>query len=712
MRASSRPRNEAHISAKSLTTTTFGGRSASASANNGTTLSSRRAPATASPRRRATTPSASPAPLQQQQRNPLLSSFHSRSQQQQQQQVASHAPASSQAAAHGVSGRRPHQAYQQNFSLSPEGVVDFSPTADRLDADAYATYGSDGEGEEASYLRRGSAADAAASIAAVNARYDPLINPPASQQRGLGVSYAHDASGVTATSLGAASPIPPLTSGATKSIRYDDDDEEEGDTKTFGAAKYRLGTAATKAAGGNSPQAAAAAGPAQTLLSVEQLKALLDENDKLRFIEREFWALLEEREDAQRELKKLRQEAQRPAGAADAGAREGVAFGGSTVDDILKRHSAGGNSGAPTTNSNSADLVKANNALAASQKENEALRIALHECMDVMMSEELQGSATNTVRRDGPVSAFLAWLQMRHERGEAAAAMEAARHDLGAGIAGLHGLGLGGGRDDEMGGAKTGSSPAAATSIQPGAGDRPALRAITAELQQAHAQVRALQQELDRTDLSRRQALDDCEHMRRQVEALSGQLRDTMEQYRAAQRALLAAQHGATSGPAPSTNEMGGASPAPHASSAAAGGFSPPPSVPQPTANAHRNQQQHPNNIPSSAPAPSAPLAAVGTTAAALTAQLAHRNAEIHRARAEMARLQRQREAEAEALAVDTRRIQRDLTARRSQSAPRADREASAQRYNGYGNNNPSTAQSLMTDADATTTTVIMADEI
>eukprot|EP00744_Colponema_vietnamica_P015591 GILI01021858.1.p1 GENE.GILI01021858.1~~GILI01021858.1.p1 ORF type:complete len:286 (+),score=30.17 GILI01021858.1:73-858(+) len=252
--------------------------------------------------------------------------------------------------------------------------------------------------------------------------------------------------------------------------------------------------------------------------------------------------------------------------------------------------------------------------MVALQLENESLKTALHECMDLMISEDLRSSHTNTIRRDGPVAVFLGWLRTRHDRGEVAAVLASTR------------LELQGYTTDQQQGLNTSTRNTNVSQPQSSgatltAADRAMFKSLSAELQAAQAQVRALQQELDRTDLSRRQALEDCDHMRQQVEDLGSQLQQTTSAFRNAQRSLLQKQ---VQEQVASNNSQHGQGPGPSVS-----GF--------PT-----------------------------------TSQLAHRNAEIHQARAQQAKAQREKEMETYALAEDTERIRREL-ARRSVSYPRND---------------------------------------
>lgn len=181
--------------------------------------------------------------------------------------------------------------------------------------------------------------------------------------------------------------------------------------------KQRIPTAAHQA---NTRLAGTPPPISSCLLSDAEVKELLDENEKLRTIEKEFWILLHERENFQDEIKKLKATQKAPLSQSTDEVTPQLTIQ-STVDDILRRHTA------PTSASDkpTGDRFETSNATLASetamalaaaktqvgqfQLENESLKTALHECMDLMISEELRNSPTNTVKRDGPVAAFLGW---------------------------------------------------------------------------------------------------------------------------------------------------------------------------------------------------------------------------------------------------------------------------------------------------------------
>jgi hypothetical protein len=199
----------------------------------------------------------------------------------------------------------------------------------------------------------------------------------------------------------------------------------------------------------------------------DRLSELIEENQKLRAIEEQFWILLQEHET-------LSQRAQ-----------------------------------ASPPQPLAADAVRCD---VAPSKENERLAEALREALELLLARE-RGESIEFSR--GPVASFLSWCEIEHVKAE----VEASATD----------------RPPQQ-------NPR--INDQGLAQEVSALRGKVHDLEREN---RDLQDELDRVDLSRIQALEDADRMQRQVAALSESILDirsalNAEQARAEKHAHEAAQ--------------------------------------------------------------------------------------------------------------------------------------------------------------------------
>ena len=201
----------------------------------------------------------------------------------------------------------------------------------------------------------------------------------------------------------------------------------------------------------------------------EEIADLRAENEKLRDVEEQFWIVLNEREDLMRQLG---QSAEASRGAPDA-------TDTAAIDSMSDRMRA----------------------------EYDAMANALRESMELLMAKELRQSLEASAGR-GVVATFLRWLEMDHDRAVTIDSISKLKDGIGV--------------NDSRGRSVT----------LPGldSGERDML---LKELNAARQEVKILQEELDRTDMSRLQALQDAERMQKQIEILSGGVAELRSAYNA-----------------------------------------------------------------------------------------------------------------------------------------------------------------------------------
>jgi predicted RNase H-like nuclease (RuvC/YqgF family) len=225
-----------------------------------------------------------------------------------------------------------------------------------------------------------------------------------------------------------------------------------------------------------------------------ELEDLKKENDCLRQVQDQFWQLLYEKEDLQRELEVLRT-SQRQLATSVHGAD-----GGQYCSQLRQPANKGGhNSG-------------------VEQREYDAVSTALHECMELLMDKEQQQTLHRTeLGSRGPVRAFLSWLALSHDRAQALTSLQVARDEAG------------------IPGSLSPRNSKAIGVFSPtygvGSISKEEKESLLRELHLSKQEVRQLQEELDRTDMSRMQALEDAERMQQQIEVLSSGVQDLRKAY-------------------------------------------------------------------------------------------------------------------------------------------------------------------------------------
>ncbi|CUG94207.1 unnamed protein product, partial [Bodo saltans] len=221
-----------------------------------------------------------------------------------------------------------------------------------------------------------------------------------------------------------------------------------------------------------------------------ELEDLKKENDCLRQVQDQFWQLLYEKEDLQRELEVLRT-SQRQLAMSVHGATDGAQH------RVQPRNT--GHSG-------------------VDQREYDAVSTALHECMELLMDREQQQTLHRTeLGSRGPVRAFLSWLALSHDRAQALSSLQIARDEAG------------------IPGSLSPRNSKAIGVFSPtygvGSISKEEKESLLRELHSSKQEVRQLQEELDRTDMSRMQALEDAERMQQQIEVLSSGVQDLRKAY-------------------------------------------------------------------------------------------------------------------------------------------------------------------------------------
>lgn len=268
-----------------------------------------------------------------------------------------------------------------------------------------------------------------------------------------------------------------------------------------------------------SPELNGAAGQQLITLTEDLKKAnaeladLKEENEMLREIEVQFWTLLNEREDLQRELDIIRSK--------------------TTTNDLETRFQQkvgkgsesgpGGKGGASaSSNHNSGkDVGLLNEELSKIRTENDAMHSALEECLDLLAIKDHGG---DILRERGPVATFLTWLKLQHDRANAQQAVLdifKADEDLSRGKDGKRGGSAPRG-DSPL---RRSASPQRTPKIIGGAASNTLWEvernALITELNALRRENRELKDELDQTDLSRLQALDDASRLQTQVETMA-----------------------------------------------------------------------------------------------------------------------------------------------------------------------------------------------
>ena len=233
-----------------------------------------------------------------------------------------------------------------------------------------------------------------------------------------------------------------------------------------------------------------------------QAGKLQEENAKLKEVEEQFWLLLQEREDLQQQLDAVR------ANAGSAAAQKQQQAKAASASPAR-----GGGGGGVSTNE-AARLIK----------EHESMQTALQECMDLLLAKEADaghsvlggtGNGIHHQHRGVSVADFLAWLELERGRAEAGLSTE-----------GLLLMPDGSDRDRAAPSSfspsrgKSGLTPIAGAAAGPplAAQERATMLNQLSELRQ---EVGQLQEELDRTDMSRVQALEDSDRLHGQVKTLS-----------------------------------------------------------------------------------------------------------------------------------------------------------------------------------------------
>lgn len=224
---------------------------------------------------------------------------------------------------------------------------------------------------------------------------------------------------------------------------------------------------------------------------LNELEDLKKENDCLRQVQDQFWQLLYEKEDLQRDLETLRASQRQLA----------------TTSVAKDAHRLGAQGADRSTTKSGVD-----------QREYDAVSTALHECMELLMDREQQQTLHRTeLGSRGPVRAFLSWLALSHDRSQALTSLQMAREEAG------------------VPGSLSPRTSKAIGVFSPtygvGAISKEEKESLLRELHVSKQEVRQLQEELDRTDMSRMQALEDAERMQQQIEVLSSGVQDLRKAY-------------------------------------------------------------------------------------------------------------------------------------------------------------------------------------
>jgi DNA repair exonuclease SbcCD ATPase subunit len=245
---------------------------------------------------------------------------------------------------------------------------------------------------------------------------------------------------------------------------------------------------------------------------MQELSVLREENAKLRVIHDQFWIVLDEREGFQKEVEQLRQSLPPQHGANSSSSRQ---YGSSSV--------GGGEGGSGVASSSllpSSSSGPSAEQWQAMRTQYDSMSNALQECFDVLLSKELKTTLQKTeIGSRGSVQAFLAWLNLTHDRATALHALVSSR-------------------DSVMMGAGTSLSPSRRPALNVytpqlalGSISKEEKEHLLRELHDAKQEIKQLQEELDRTDVSRLQALDDAQRMHQQVQILSEGVRELRGAY-------------------------------------------------------------------------------------------------------------------------------------------------------------------------------------
>eukprot|EP00758_Cryptobia_borreli_P001973 Tbor_TRINITY_DN2679_c0_g1::TRINITY_DN2679_c0_g1_i1::g.17895::m.17895 len=250
------------------------------------------------------------------------------------------------------------------------------------------------------------------------------------------------------------------------------------------------------------------------------VKEILDENDKLKLVEREFWAILKEKEDIQDEVVALKRQL------VEVTNRNQLtdppmhyqknsiisSTGNRTLEDIINDTDRRAKGKVSIRNGGTcSDYNNQNDVIIHRLKQNvDTLKTALHDCMDLLIQSDMKGkdlpNGMGNIQRDGPVAVFLRWLNTTHNRQRALDGIHEVMIEEGGNSAAWH------------------QSPSISlvrnVSMSPVRADV----GITEQHRQTLDQLRRVQEELDRTDLSRQQALEDADKIRRQMELLAANL--------------------------------------------------------------------------------------------------------------------------------------------------------------------------------------------
>lgn len=197
----------------------------------------------------------------------------------------------------------------------------------------------------------------------------------------------------------------------------------------------------------------------------QELAALRDENAKLRDIEGQFWMLLQEREDLQRQLNELHRT--------------------ETQKAIKSREEP-------------ADTRKSG----IREVDYERMSAALQECMTLLLQREFPSGGQSSSHGGNVVLRFLDYCDKEAQSASVASMVRAARDEV------FHVEGL--------------RAPAPASVAR----SSPDNQMLVNEVNRLRLELTQLQDELDRTDASRLQALEDVERLQKQVMILTGNMND------------------------------------------------------------------------------------------------------------------------------------------------------------------------------------------
>lgn len=233
---------------------------------------------------------------------------------------------------------------------------------------------------------------------------------------------------------------------------------------------------------------------------VDRLQELEEENAKLRDVEDQFWILLKERDELQTLLRDR------------------------TAPHDDTNRSAAGVKNARSGSTSAEGAAASTNAAALHQDKFEA---ALHECLDLLIAKDRNEQFDSR----GPVAAFLAWCDIEQSRHDYRSAVNTTSDAKG------------------TNGSKSQNKGAAANPALLSPEER---ETFLLRIRQLENEQRQLQDELDRADVSRLQALEDADRLHQHVAALSEKLivvRDAAtneklkaDKYAASHSALLTAR--------------------------------------------------------------------------------------------------------------------------------------------------------------------------